>query len=58
MIIVITGGSRGIGKATALKFAGAGHQLILCSKSKEHLENAQLEISTKFPKVKINIFFG
>ena len=56
MIVVITGGSRGIGKATALKFAEAGYQLILCSKSKEHLENAQLEITTKFPEVKINIY--
>lgn len=56
MIVIITGGSRGIGKATALKFAAAGHHLILCSKSKEHLVKAQTEISSQFPTIQIDIF--
>jgi short-subunit dehydrogenase len=55
MIVIITGGSRGIGKATALKFAEAGHHLILCSKSKEHLSKAQTEISSAFP-TQVDIF--
>lgn len=56
MIVIITGGSRGIGKATALKFAEAGYQLILCSKSKEHLLKAQKEISSQFSTIQIDIF--
>lgn len=56
MIVIITGGSRGIGKATALKFAEAGHHLILCSKSKEHLLKAQSEIITQYPIIKIDLF--
>ena len=56
MIVIITGGSRGIGKATALKFAEAGHHLILCSKSKEHLLKAQSEISSKYPTIQIDLF--
>lgn len=56
MIVIITGGSRGIGKATALKFAEAGHHLILCSKSKEHLIKAQTEILSQFPTIQIDIF--
>lgn len=56
MIVIITGGSRGIGKATALKFAEVGYHLILCSKSKENLESAQKEITTKFPQVGVDIY--
>lgn len=56
MIVIITGGSRGIGKATALKFAEAGYHLILCSKSKEHLLKAQKEISSQFSTIQIDIF--
>lgn len=38
MNIVITGASRGIGKAIAEKFAKEQHQVIVCSRNSQHLE--------------------
>ena len=37
MNIVITGASKGIGKAIAEKFAADGHSLFLCSRSEKQL---------------------
>jgi short-subunit dehydrogenase len=41
MNIVITGASRGIGKAIAEKFSKEGHQVIVCSRNKEKLRELQ-----------------
>lgn len=43
MNIVITGASRGIGKAIALKFATQQHNVIICSRDKEKLEELTLQ---------------
>ena len=47
MNIVITGASRGIGKAIAEKFAAENHQVIICSRD----ENKLKEIHQEFPSV-------
>ncbi|MEZ4909925.1 MAG: SDR family oxidoreductase [Saprospiraceae bacterium] len=39
MVTVITGASKGIGKAIALKFGKEGHQLALCARGQEDLTN-------------------
>jgi short-subunit dehydrogenase len=41
MVVVISGGSRGIGKSLALKFAKEGHKVILSARSAEHLADAK-----------------
>ena len=41
---LITGSSRGLGKAIALAFAGAGADVVLVSRSKSALENVKKEI--------------
>lgn len=48
-IAIITGASAGIGKAVAAAFAGEGYEVLICSRSEEHLQNALQEISNEFP---------
>lgn len=40
-VVLITGGSRGLGLALAKEFAGHGAKLILCARDKQELEQAQ-----------------
>jgi short-subunit dehydrogenase len=49
MNIVITGASKGIGKAIAGKFAQQGNTLLLCARNKETLEHAATEIKSTYP---------
>ncbi len=51
--VLITGASRGIGRATAKAFANSGWDLLLISRSKTDLESLIDEIENK----KINVFF-
>lgn len=53
MNVVITGASRGIGKAIAEIFAQNGHNLFLCSKSEVPLYKTLQELQAKYPKVSI-----
>lgn len=53
MNIIITGASRGIGKATAEIFAENGHNLYLCSKSATALYKTMEELIVKYPNVTI-----
>jgi dihydroanticapsin dehydrogenase len=43
-IAIVTGGSRGIGKATAIILADHGAQVVITSKNKITLENSTKEI--------------
>jgi NAD(P)-dependent dehydrogenase (short-subunit alcohol dehydrogenase family) len=45
-IVVITGGSSGIGKAAALKVAAAGGKVVICARGAEELEATKKEIES------------
>ncbi len=51
MNVIITGGSKGIGKAIAEIFAVNGHNLFLCSRGEVALYKTMEELMTKFPSV-------
>lgn len=53
MTILITGASRGIGKAIALEFAANGYDLVLSSRNEVALYTAMEELQTRFPQVSI-----
>jgi short-subunit dehydrogenase len=54
MNAVITGASRGIGKAIASLFAQHGYNLYLCSKTESNLMDTLTELQDRFPSVTIN----
>lgn len=51
MNIVITGASKGIGRALALKFAQNGHHLAICSRSPKPLEELVNELKKTSPNI-------
>jgi len=53
MSVLITGASRGIGKAIAEIFAANGHDLFLSSRSEVALYKAMEELQTQYPSVSI-----
>jgi short-subunit dehydrogenase len=53
MNVVITGASKGFGKALAEKFASQGHDLYICSRNAEALYKAVDDILTRFPDITI-----
>ena len=50
MNIVITGASKGIGKAIAEQFAAAGHTLLICSRSEKPLYDTMNLLQTNYPR--------
>lgn len=54
MNAVITGASRGIGKATARIFALHGYDLFLCSRNEDKLLQTIEELKTEFPNISID----
>lgn len=52
--ILVTGGTKGIGKAVILKFAQQGFDIYTCARNQEDLNNLKGELNQKFPE--INVF--
>ena len=50
MKVIITGASKGIGKAIAEQFAAAGHTLLLCSRNAKELYDTVAMLQTNFPQ--------
>lgn len=54
--IVITGASRGMGRSMAVQFAGEGHRLILCARSRSGLESTRAAIQADVPACPVELF--
>ena len=48
MNIVITGGSKGMGKAMAEKFAAANHHIFICSRNETELSQTAAELNNRY----------
>jgi short-subunit dehydrogenase len=55
MNVIITGASKGLGKAIAEKFAAANHHLFLCARNKYLLNATKQELIQKNPGCKIDV---
>jgi short-subunit dehydrogenase len=55
MNVIITGASKGLGKAIAEKFAAAGHHLFLCARNEQDLAATKRELLEKYTDCKIDI---
>lgn len=56
MNVIITGASKGMGKAIAMKFAAEKNNLILCARTETTLMATQKEIESLYPDAAVNIF--
>ncbi len=52
-VAIITGGSKGIGFATASILANEGYNISICSRNKKELADAGKKLKEKFPLIKI-----
>ncbi|MBC7866265.1 MAG: SDR family oxidoreductase [Gloeobacteraceae cyanobacterium ES-bin-316] len=55
-IVVITGASKGIGKAIAEKFVAEGETVLLCARNEENLLNTARELKEQYPGAIIQTF--
>jgi 3-hydroxy acid dehydrogenase/malonic semialdehyde reductase len=53
-VVFITGASSGIGRATALAFAAAGANLLICARREDRLEELRTEIKSAHPDVNVH----
>jgi short-subunit dehydrogenase len=57
-VMVITGGTKGIGKAVIEKFAAHNFDIITCSRHTNELVSLQEEIQNKFSSIKLQYFMA
>jgi short-subunit dehydrogenase len=53
---IITGGSKGIGKALVRRFAAEGFDVATCARSEADLKKLQAEIKIDFPEIELLVF--
>ncbi len=54
MNVIVTGSSKGIGKAVAAAFAAEGHHVILCARNEHELQRTAKELQNQFPSSTIH----
>ena len=55
-LVVITGGTKGIGKALVEKFLAHGFSVSTCARNSEDLEKLKLDLNKKYPNANLHVF--
>src|SRR5687768_8232071 len=50
-VVLITGGSRGLGLVMAREFAGEGARLVICARDEDELARARMDLESRGAKV-------
>ena len=53
-VVLITGGSRGLGLVTAREFAAEGARLVICARDEDELERARMDLESRGAEVMIH----
>ncbi len=53
MNVIITGATKGMGRATAEQFAAAGYNIIACARSEKDLQQMQQDFASRFTAVSV-----
>lgn len=54
--ILVTGGTKGIGKAIILRFAKEGFDIFTCSRNQQELDAMKKELAGLYPEIKVSTF--
>jgi short-subunit dehydrogenase len=57
-LIVVSGGTEGIGRAIVEKFMNNGFNAVICARNQEKLQNNKALLEAKFPNQIVNIYQG
>jgi short-subunit dehydrogenase len=57
-LIVVTGGSKGIGKAIIWKFAAHGFDIATCARNKDSLNGLAAQLRQDFPSIQVHTFLA
>jgi short-subunit dehydrogenase len=55
-LVVITGGTKGIGKALVELFAQKNFDIVTCSRSQKDLDQLAQEVTPKYPDIRISVY--
>ena len=53
--ILVTGGTKGIGKAIILRFAKAGFDIFTCARNQQELDTLRLELNALNPEIQVSV---
>jgi NADP-dependent 3-hydroxy acid dehydrogenase YdfG len=54
--VIVTGGTKGIGRAVIERFALEGYEILACARNQQDLLDMEQDVESRFPKAKIHTF--